>query len=123
MVLGHRIINLFCKNDGIGPAIIKSIQVKTKDGIIYEDIIPYVVASIKEMRDSTLHFYHSNLNIGKLLPADSKIELVTTNDDLNTSKKLYEILNVEGLDISIEYESIYGERWEINNNSSIPIKE
>ncbi len=110
-------------NEGIGPAILKSIEVKTKDGKTYDDIIPYVVASIIQMRDSTLGFYHSNIHVGKLLPADSKIELITTNDNkLSTSQKLHKILHEDGLEINIEYESIYGECWEITNTSDIPIK-
>lgn len=110
-------------NDGIGPAILKSIVVKTKDGKTYKDIIPYVVASIIQMRDSTLGFYHSNIHVGQLLPADSKIELIIANDNkISTSEKLYNILNADGLDINIEYESMYGERWKITNNSDIPIK-
>lgn len=110
-------------NDGIGPAILKSIEVKSRDGKTYNDINPYVEASIIQMRDSTVGFYHSNIHVGKLIPADSKIELIVANDNkLSTSKKLHKILNADELEINIEYESIYGERWEITNNSDIPIK-
>jgi hypothetical protein len=108
-------------NNGIGPAIIKSVTVKLKGGNEYKDILPYVKESV--LKTDTLGYSHSNISIGNLIPANGEIVIIQTSDNkIKTSKRLNEILNKQELLISIEYESIYGERWEITNESSIPRK-
>jgi hypothetical protein len=59
------------KNDGIGPAIIKSVQVKTKANEIYEDLLTFVVDRIIKKQDSTIGFYYTNIYPGLLIPAES----------------------------------------------------
>ncbi len=111
------------KNDGVGPAIIKSVMVKTKDGKNYDDIASYVNASVAQMKDSTLNFYFTNVHKGRLVPANNKIDIILNNDKkMRTAAILHKILHKKGLNIEIEYESIYGERWEITNNSKFPVK-
>ena len=64
------------KNDGIGPAIIESVQVKTKANETFEDLLPFVADRIIKMQDSTIGFYHTNMYPGQLIPAESKIDLI-----------------------------------------------
>ena len=111
------------KNDGIGPAIIESVQVKTKTNETFEDLLPFVVDRIIKMQDSTIGFYHTNIYPGQLIPAESKIDLILTSDHtISTSKKLYNIINEDGMEVIISYKSIYDEQWSISSASNEPIK-
>ncbi len=119
-------------NDGIGPAMIKSISVGLKDGKKFENFNDYVLSRLS--KDDSIHFYSSDISIGLLIPAQSKISLFGLFDkDKSTAKnrppntlasanKLRGILNDENLEIKIVYQSIYEETWEINASSNTPIK-
>jgi len=49
--------------------------------------------------------------------------LIKTRDsERQNSNRLYEIINKSGVEIKIEYKSIYGETWTFTNQSDIPIK-
>lgn len=110
------------KNDGIGPAIIKSIEVKTKDGQTFNDIDPYVKSKLQ--RSDSVSYYHTNLSVGMLIPANTQIKIVENRDKkLSTSIRLFDILNKEGTTMVIKYESIYEEVWTITNQSGIPVKQ
>ena len=110
-------------NNGIGPALISSVKVSGKDGKKYSDINPYVQEMILSNNDSLTCFYYSNLFKGMIIPAGGKVEIIQTVDEsLITADKLYEILNDTVLIIEIEYESIYGEVWEVSNKSKVPVK-
>ncbi len=110
-------------NNGIGPALISSVKVSAKNGKIYTDISPYVQEIILNEHDSLFGFYHSNLFKGMIIPAGGKIDIIQTIDKrLETSNRLYDILNDTALIIQIEYESIYGELWEVSNKSKVPVK-
>ncbi|GAB4510250.1 MAG: hypothetical protein Tsb004_12740 [Allomuricauda sp.] len=111
------------QNKGIGPALIKSVQVKTKQGKTYDDIVSYVEASLNQKGGSTFSYSYSNLFSGQLVPANSHIDIIRINDStMHIADQLFQILHKDGLDIRIEYESIYGECWEMANHPGAPKK-
>lgn len=119
-------------NQGIGPALIKSVKVNTLDGENYKSLTGYLEDKLSE-KDS-IWLYDSDLVPGQLIPAEQTINLIGLFDDeriqsmelspntLKGSRKLRRIINSDSLKIEIEYESIYGERWVIRNDENMPIK-
>lgn len=86
-------------------------------------MLPFVVDRIIKMQDSTIGFYHSNIYPGLLIPAESKIDLILTSDNtISSSEKLYNIIHEDGMEIIITYKSIYDEQWSISNESNEPLK-
>lgn len=119
-------------NDGIGPALIKSVKIVSPKGDVYNDIAVYVIKTIQQ--EDSIWFYHSNVKEGRLIPENQVIPIIQlidnkTLDSLgqprNTfegSEKLYKVLHHDSLQIEITYESIYGESWTITNISKSPTK-
>ena len=109
------------ENNGVGPAILKSVKVTAASGRIYTDIIDYVEANLTPK--DTLGYHHSNLSPGMLLPEKETIYPISVYDKkIKSGKRLYDILNADSLKIEIEYESIYGEKWVIESGDSFPKK-
>lgn len=113
---------LFLSNTGIGPALIKNLEInykKVKFNYIHE-FVDYM-----NLKDTTLNLYYSSVSIGSLIPADkNKVIIGSLND---TTDKLYTILT-DSFDLKIQYESIYGEKWITSsskkmNGFGIPSKE
>ncbi len=119
-------------NDGIGPAMIKSVEVSLKNGEKFESLNHYVRSALTKA--DTIYYFTSDIAEGMLIPAQSEIALFGLYDKEKTTLrnqaantvagaiKLRSILNSENLIIKIVYESIYEERWEINRQSAAPIK-
>lgn len=120
------------KNDGIGPAFIKSITIEDLSGANYNSINEYLVTKLSA--NDSIWIYNSDIFEGQLIPANESMALFGLFDEEQTSarglpknsiygaKKLRQILNNEEVTITIVYESIYGEKWSINNKSETPIK-
>lgn len=109
------------RNDGIGPALIKSINITDKHGKSYSDIVDYVNSTISE-KDS-IGFYYANITKGRLIPEKDFVEVIVVDDKkIKSSEHLHNILNANGVNVEIEYESIYGESWLITNKMISPEK-
>ena len=116
-------------NQGIGPAMIQSIEVIDSTGTSYESILDYVNTQISD-KDS-IFFYNSDIYAGRLIPAGDQIPLFGMVDETqlrkygvkNTVKgtnRLRTILNSDDLIIKITYASIYDERW-LLESGALPI--
>ncbi|MDY8137962.1 hypothetical protein [Aquimarina sp. 2201CG5-10] len=106
-------------NDGVGPALLKTIRVIDSTGKVYNDLKPYVSANIK--KSDSISFTYSNLIVGMIIPAGKSIEVISFNGSkIKGANKLSEILNQKDLVIEVEYKSIYNESWKISNRSYIP---
>ncbi len=110
------------ENNGIGPAIIKHVEVQKGAGKIYTDFIDYLTATIQP--EDSINFFYASIYPGRLIPANEEINVfgVRKNCTAKGITNLQNILNHEELRIEIEYESIYQERWKVNNRNSIPQK-
>ncbi len=119
-------------NEGVGPAFVKEIHVKEKNGQAHESLVAYVEGALSEEDSIAIHY--SDLYAGRLIPAGEEIILFGLSDNsyLNSynlppntvegAETLRSLLNDESIMIEIVYESIYGERWSINNHSYSPTK-
>jgi len=112
---------LVISNDGIGPALIKAVKVKDKQGKLYTDIVDYVNAIITE--NDSIGFGYSNIYKGRLIPEKEIVEIIVVSDGkLESSERMLEVLTAEGLFIELKYESIYGETWVVTNEMNYPEK-
>lgn len=111
----------FLSNRGIGPAMIQSIEIHYKDSVYQEDLAKFLRHYITE--EDSIYYTHSNITPGSLIPADERVILANINrKDIEMGIRLFNIINQEELDIIIEYESIYGERWRISYHEGAPQK-
>ncbi|MEN0048040.1 MAG: hypothetical protein AAF806_13355 [Bacteroidota bacterium] len=109
------------RNTGIGPAILTDIKVQKGEGKIFTDINPYIKAN-RNPKD-TIGYYHTNIKVGTLIPEKEVIELIKLYDGkIKNGQKLYDVLNDPDLRIEIEYQSVYGDKWKITNQESVPQK-
>lgn len=99
---------LILSNDGIGPAIIKSVEVITDRNSYFMDPAQYILEK-KPVEKDSIDFYYSNLIPGMLVPANEHIELIGSQGTLQQANNLMQAL--EEINIKVEYESIYGSRW------------
>ncbi len=110
------------KNEGIGPAIISSIKIISPEKEEFDDFIDYVVNQLGPA-DTSMGFFHTNLNVGRMIPANQTMELIGTTDGKSTtSVKLRSLLAGDGFQYEIKYESIYGDEWIVTHKSPIPIE-
>ena len=119
------------QNNGIGPAFIRKIKITGPGPQIYSDLVHYAEEMVQE--SDSIWFLHSNLYEGKLIPEGEVMILIQLApperieaaglppNTIEGSIKLAEIMNHDSLDISLTYESIYGESWTVTNGS-IPVK-
>lgn len=119
------------RNQGIGPAFITSLDVKEKDGASYDNLVQYM--RDKTAKEDSIRWKYTSLNVGGLVQEKEEVVLFelsdigdSASDDLSTNRlteanRLREILATDNLEITITYESIYGESWTIKK-SSMPIK-
>ncbi|WP_028298028.1 hypothetical protein [Olivibacter sitiensis] len=101
-------INL--ENNGIGPALIKSLYVHYQDSVYAMDLANFILEEINpNLAEERLDIYYTNLSSKQLIPANSKITLVgNANRENKTAEQLYELFNRKGLiGIAITYTSIY----------------
>ena len=120
------------KNEGVGPAFIKSVEIEHLDGSVYESFVDYLDERITE-KDS-VYFHYSDLYEGQLISANEELILFGLSDKSYTKahglpentirggNKLRAMLNTDSLSYKITYESIYEEAWTLVNDSEIPVK-
>ncbi|MEM8901377.1 MAG: hypothetical protein AAGC85_24925, partial [Bacteroidota bacterium] len=88
----------------------------------FNDFIDYVVKQLSPA-DTSMGFFHTNLNVGRMIPANQAIELIgTTDGKSSTSVKLRSLLAGKGFQYELTYRSIYGDEWVVTNESPIPIE-
>lgn len=93
------------KNNGVGPALIKSSQLSV-DGKNIEVLDSLFVAVL-----GTTQFPHITSNIdNRVIPAGESVMLVRTKN-LEWGAKLYYKLQEHQFEMNICYESIYGDQW------------
>ncbi len=105
-------------NTGIGPAIIKSVNVYA-DGNIYEDIAFYIGDKFKD----SINFGHSNIWEGRMISQGEMVEVIVVNDEkVSSGMQIVKAIFDFDTFIEITYESVYGETWIVSNRSTSPIK-
>ncbi|WP_425391861.1 hypothetical protein [Ekhidna sp.] len=115
-------------NNGIGPAFIEEVKILYDDSIYYMD--PAVFTSeVIDPIDSIKGMGHSNIKVGRLVPAGEHINLVQVIDDSLNAQKLRswfsggDTTKVNIPEIEITYSSVYGEKWMIQKyGTDRPVK-
>ena len=120
------------KNEGIGPAFVKEINLEAPSGKQYDDVIDFVNDHV--MDEDSIWYFYSNLYSGKLIQPGEKIYLIQMLSEAETNQydippntkegaqKLVTLLNHDSLTLEVVYESIYEERWTASVHSEIPQK-
>lgn len=112
---------LILVNQGIGPAILKDIRVIYKDKVFEGDLAQFLEIT-QHVNTDSIDFYYSNIVRDMLIPANEQVVLLGNKGTQINGKHLFDILHDENLRFELEYESIYGERWKIEDISATPIK-
>jgi len=103
-------------NEGVGPAMIKSVQIRQK-GEVYEGQFS---GFLREMTDAEKGDSIQYL-AGKMLAVGAHLDLIDCRNAY-TSDRMSELISEYEMEVEIEYESIYGERWRIGGGNKIPKK-
>lgn len=112
---------LILQNDGIGPAMVKSVEIKDASEKTYPRIFDYIKSNLA--KEDSVEFYFSDIHSGRLIPENDIIELIVISDEkIKSSKRMMDLLNDENFTLNIEYESIYEESWTISNKMISPKK-
>ena len=108
-------------NQGVGPAIIQSIDVKHKNES-FNDILGYLKTQFAV--EDSISILYDDVYIGQLIPAGEEVMIAGVKFDYTYNKlgheKLRSALNTEDLIIEIVYKSIYDEKWIISNSMKSP---
>lgn len=113
--------SLILKNDGVGPAFIKSILIKYQGKAHKMDLANFFLKNIPESKEYK-NLTYSNLIAGQMIPANKVIEIFNIKNSREDSLKLSKKLNEMNIDIELVYGSIYGEEWMLSSESYAPIK-
>lgn len=123
---GSKEYSFVLTNKGVGPAFIKSVEVKDGNGKSYDSLVEYVKDKVNP-KDS-IYWNYSDLMNGSLIAEKESIELFKLSDRFMENKTV-EAANIlrglligKNLKLKITYESIYGDTWSIRNGATIPIK-
>lgn len=111
-------------NNGIGPAFIEKIEVKYKGNTNPYDLYVFL-AEHAEGFSQINNLFYSNLAVGTLIPAQTKVEHIMIEDSTEDGEKLHALLSryfEEGLSFEITYRSIYDEKWLIKNGEVAPLE-
>ena len=120
------------ENQGVGPAFIKSIEVRERGGETFDDLVDFIEGKITKA--DSIEFHYSDLRVGQLIQPQQKIILFGLSDQhytkpkglpantIRSANRLREIINNDSVAIRITYESIYGERWTLDRDEDAPIK-
>ncbi len=98
--------NLFIQNNGVGPALINDVQIVYNGEKIEEvDTLVYRILN-------TINMPHliSDLDSRKVLPAGDRYSFLVIKDAMWSERFFYELYHSK-FDMSVCYESIYGDQW------------
>lgn len=111
---------LVLKNKGIGPALITSRNILINGKTFDLDIGTYLSENLK-LEDS-VNFNISNIRKGNLISEKEGVDLIELKAHANESglEKLYGLIYNDSLEFVVEYESVYGERWQVSSKDPTP---
>ena len=122
--------SIWISNKGLGPAFLEEVRIISDDKTIETD--PYGYLSKVEVKDKVTYF--DRLLRGRIIPANDRIttyEKITDSTSQIILGNYFEFpYDLNGMPsgnskkaiIEIVYKSIYGEKWIIRSDITIPIK-
>lgn len=108
-------------NVGVGPALLQEIEIKEKGELYKGSFSQYLLEVTNRNPTDSIYFVYSDIAPGKMIPAGKSISLLGTKD-IYSARRIVELIEDNQVQLKITYESIYGERWEIDADESIPVR-
>ena len=117
-------------NKGIGPAFIKTIEIQDSTGKNYPSINDYLKDKLEPT--DTIIWTYSGISLGSLIQEKEEVDLIGFSEEeygaayqktmRKAAVRLRKLLASDHLEMTITYESIYGESWTTTTDSNIPVK-
>ena len=110
-------------NKGIGPAIVTSAKISINGKDFDKDLAKYIGENIDFSRDS-IDYVTSSVYSGLLITEKETVEIMkyVWGPDPRSPEKLFNLIHNDSLDFTIEYKSIYDEKWRISMKNDTPVK-
>lgn len=108
-------------NVGVGPALIKQVEIKDSQGDYKGRFSDFLVELTSREGPDSIYYSYSDIAVGRMLPAGSSIELISCHNRYS-SERILDLMDQYEVELNITYASIYGERWYISSNTSVPEK-
>jgi hypothetical protein len=108
--VGHR-VGIFVLNSGLGPARVTRIVFKnraTGKELEGDDALLNFILPLMETYGFAASAQVDTISPGRLIPANSTVDLLWTSDPNPDRQRLREMLS--HIDVGIDYESLYGEK-------------
>jgi len=112
---------LFLKNDGIGPAFIKEINIRYKDSLYNMPIIKFYTEVLKVENKNNVKLLRYDIGKSTVIPADREIPLLTFYTNQKEAMKLLGAIGTMEATIEITYASIYDQKWKMKNMMELHI--
>lgn len=110
--------SLSISNSGVGPAIITDVKISYNDSIANNW---WHLFEIQEIPDSVeRHITNSGFN-GQIIKVGEAQEILNLDNNPPLANSFIERLN--GLSLEIYYESIYGEKWKLDDSTVTKLEE
>ncbi|GAB2761802.1 hypothetical protein GCM10010465_02990 [Actinomadura fibrosa] len=111
---------LVLKNKGIGPALITSRNVVINGRSYDLDLGTYLEEQM--VPGDAAYFVITNITEGNLISEKEGIELVVLQPQTSRSglEKIHGLIYNDSLEFVVQYESVYGERWQVSSKNSTP---
>lgn len=94
-------------NDGLGPAIIKSISV-THGGKEYIGDPAHFLLKSKIINPDSVNFSMTNINPGRLIPAGKQLDMIIASGDIQNAERLSDVFLREDITISVDSSRFMG---------------
>lgn len=111
---------LVLKNKGIGPALITSRNILIRGKELDMDIGTYLTNNM--VVEDSADFVISNIRKGNLISEKEGIDLIVLQSSTSRPglEKLHGLIYNDSLEFVVEYESVYGERWQVSSKDPTP---
>lgn len=105
---------LMLQNNGIGPAIIRNVSINYRDSACRDFAeLSIAVAIDHRLPDSLAYRDYSDLLADMVIPQQETLELLYLNE-ADYISSLVEEVKGGAIYVAVQYESLYGESWEVN---------
>jgi len=112
---------LFLKNDGVGPAFIKEINIRYKDSLYNMSIIKFYNEVLKVENKNNVKLLRYDIGKNTVIPADTELPLLTFYTNQSEAMKLLGAIGTMEATIEITYASIYDQKWKMKNMMELHI--
>lgn len=120
----RKLIQFTLVNHGVGPAIIEGRKIIYQGKEYNQDFYQFMTQSLPELKGiEPLNW--SNIYKGQAIPSNGRVVMIAIGGDEETFNRFGTILKSLQQDntfyFEIEFKSIYGEKWRISNEETVPM--